>query len=85
METLTQSCVLKDIASRFLLALLSIETILQETTIYRRRQRLSAVKNGLGLGGVYEATLGRIKTQGGDKARLGMAALMWISHSRRPL
>ena len=76
---------LKDIASRFLLALLSIETILQETTIYRRRQRLSAVKNGLGLGGVYETTLGRIKAQGGDKARLGMAALMWISHSRRPL
>jgi len=43
------------------------------------------VKNGLGLGGVYEATLGRIKAQGGDKARLGMAALMWISYSRRPL
>ena len=76
---------LNDIASRFLLAFLSIETILQETTIYRRRQRLSAVRNGLGLGGVYEATLGRIKAQGGDKARLGMAVLMWISHSRRPL
>ena len=43
------------------------------------------MKNGSGLGGVYEATLGRIKAQGGDKARLGMAALMWISHSRRPL
>jgi len=77
--------VLKDIEFRFLLVFLSIETILQETTIYRRGQRLSAVKNGLGLGGVYEATLGRIKAQGGDKARLGMAALMWISHSRRPL
>ena len=76
---------LKNIASRFLLVLLSIETVLQETTIHRRRQRLSAVKNGLGLGGVYEATLGRIKAQGGDKARLAMAALMWISHSRRPL
>ena len=43
------------------------------------------MRNGLGLGGVYEATLGRIKAQGGDKARLGMAALMWITHSRRPL
>ena len=43
------------------------------------------MKNGLGLGGVYEATLGRIKAQGEDKARLGMAALMWISHSQRPL
>ena len=29
--------------------------------------------------------LGRIKAQGGEKARLGMAVLMWITHSRRPL
>ena len=36
------------------------------------------------LGGAYEATLGRIKAQGGEKARLGMAVLMWISHSGRP-
>ena len=70
---------------RFLLVFLSIEAILQETTIYRRRQRLRATKNGLDLEGAYGATLGRIKAQGGDKARLGMAALMWISHSRRPL
>jgi len=41
--------------------------------------------DGLGLGGAYDATLGRIKGQGGEKARLGMAALMWISHSERPL
>jgi len=41
--------------------------------------------DGLGLGDVYDATLSRIKGQGGDKARLGMAALMWISHSERPL
>ena len=40
---------------------------------------------GLDLGGAYEATLGRIKAQGGEKARLGMAVLTWISHSRRPL
>ena len=33
----------------------------------------------------YDATLGRIKKQGGEKARLGMAALMWIYHSERPL
>ena len=56
-----------------------------ETTIYRRREKLSAMKNGLDLGGAYEAMLGRIKAQGGEKARLGMAVLMWISHSRRPL
>ena len=41
--------------------------------------------NGLGLGDAYDATIGRIKAQEGDRARLGMAALMWISHSERPL
>jgi len=40
---------------------------------------------GLGLGDAYGATIGRIKGQGGEKARLGMAALMWISHAERPL
>ena len=41
--------------------------------------------DGLGLGDAYGATLGRIRGQGGRKARLGMAALMWISHLERPL
>ena len=41
--------------------------------------------DGLGLGDAYDATLGRIKGQGGEKARLGIDALMWISHSERPL
>jgi len=41
--------------------------------------------DNVGLGGVYDATLGRIKGQGGEKARLGMATLMWITHSERPL
>ena len=40
---------------------------------------------GLGLGDAYGATLDRIKGQGGEKARLGMAASMWISHSEQPL
>ena len=40
---------------------------------------------GLGLGAAYGATIERIKAQGGDKSRLGMAALMWISHVERPL
>ena len=39
----------------------------------------------MGLGDAYGATLDRIKAQGGEKARLGMAALMWISYSERPL
>ena len=37
------------------------------------------------MGDAYDATLGRIKKQGGEKARLGMAALIWIYHSERPL
>jgi len=41
--------------------------------------------DGLGLGDAYGATLQRIKAQGGQKSELGMAALMWISHSERPL
>ena len=41
--------------------------------------------DGLGLGGAYGATLDRIMGQGRERARLGMAALMWISHSERPL
>ena len=69
----------------FLLVSLNIDAILQEPTIHRRRQKLSAMTDGLGLGDAYDATLGRIKGQGGEKARLGMAALMWISHSERPL
>ena len=41
--------------------------------------------DGLGLGDAYGATLDRIKGQGGEKSRLGMTTLMWISHSERPL
>jgi len=71
--------------SRFLLVSLNIDAILQEPTIHRRRQKLNSMTDGLGLGDAYSATLDRIKGQGGEKARLGMAALMWISHAERPL
>ena len=71
--------------SRFLLVSLNIKAILQETTLHRRRAKLSAMTNGLGLGDAYDATIERIKLQEGDGARLGMDALMWISHSERPL
>jgi len=71
--------------SRFLLVSLNIEAILQETTIHRRRQKLRVVLDGLGLGDAYGATLKRIKAQGGEKTRLGIAALMWTCYSERPL
>src|ERR1700761_3723587 len=70
---------------RFLLVSLNIDAILQETTIHRRRQKLNAMTDGMGLGDAYGATLDRIKGQGGEKARLGIATLMWISHAERPL
>jgi len=41
--------------------------------------------DGLGLEDAYGAMLDRIKGQSGERARLGLAALMWISHSERPL
>ena len=70
---------------RFLLVSLNIEVILQESTAYRRRERLRKIPDALGLEGVYGATIERIKAQDGDKSRLGMGALMWISHAERLL
>ena len=43
------------------------------------------MQNSLDLGGAYGETLRRIKAQGEEKGRDGMAVLMWISHSRRSL
>ena len=39
--------------------------------------------DGFGLGDAYDATIERIKAQGGDKSGFGMAALMRISHDGR--
>ena len=69
--------------SRFLLVSL-IKAILQETTLHRRREKFGMVTSGLGLGDAYDATIRRIKAQEGGRGRLGMEALMWISHSGRP-
>jgi len=70
---------------RFLLASLNITAILGETTISRRREKLRKMCSGLGLGDAYNATLVRMKEQIGDQPRLGIAALMLISQSERPL
>ena len=70
---------------RFLRASLKLETILRETTVHRRRNRLNAMRDGLGLEDAYEATLERIRAQEGEKAKLAMTTLMWICHSERPL
>ena len=48
---LPQACTSTDrYISRFLLVSLNIDAVLQETTIHRRRQKLSAMTDGLGLG-----------------------------------
>ena len=73
------------LVARFLLVSLNIEAILEEVTIYKRRKRLEEMTKGQELGDAYTATLTRIKSQNGSKSRLGMEALMWISHSQRPL
>ncbi|RPB03391.1 hypothetical protein L873DRAFT_1670282, partial [Choiromyces venosus 120613-1] len=69
----------------FLLISFHIERLLQETSIGHRRKKLKAMVGGLELGNAYEATLERIRAQGGEKSKLAMATLMWVSHSERPL
>jgi len=73
------------LVNRFLLVSLSIETILGETTICRRTEKLKQISNGQDVGDMYTATLERIRAQGEDRARLGMDAIMWIAYSERPL
>jgi len=60
-----------------------MDAILHESTISRRREKLSKMTNGFELGDVYGATISRIKAQDGGKCRLGTAALMWISYAER--
>jgi len=57
----------------------------KQTDICRCEPPLNKMINGLGLEDVYGATIERIIARGGDKARLGMGALMWICHAERPL
>jgi len=73
------------VPSRFLLVSLKIAAILDGTTIYHRREQLERMTNGQGLNDVYGVALGRIKGQTVGKSTLGMAALLWISQSERPM
>ena len=40
---------------------------------------------GVNLGSTYTQTLQRIRDQKGDRSRLGIEVLMWVSHAERPL
>jgi len=58
---------------------------LREPTIHRRRERLNKTTDGLGWADAYSSAIERIKSQDEGKSRLGVAALMWVSHAERPL
>jgi len=60
-----------------------MEAILREQKISARRDRLKEMANALR--SAYERMLSRLKAQGEIKEQIGMAALMWVSHSVRPL
>jgi len=69
--------------SRFLLVSPIMEAILREQKISARRERLNEMVSALR--GAYDRMLCRVKAQGEIKEKIGMAALMWVSHSERPL
>ena len=71
--------------SRILLVSLSMNVILAQSTIGQRREVLRQMTSGEGMDGVYAAILEQIMGQGGDKGKLGMGVLMWVSQSERPL
>jgi len=73
------------LVARFLLVSLNIDAILEEVTIYKRRKKLQEMTEGKGLGDAYTATLTLIRLQNGSRSKLGVEALMWISHSERLL
>jgi len=62
-----------------------MDAILDDATIHQRRQTLLKMTDGFGLDDAYSTTLDRIREQRGNRVRLGMEALMWISCSERPL
>jgi len=70
---------------RFLLVSLQMEAILKGSTVSQRRERLIGMANELELEDAYGEAIKRIKAEGGDKSRLGIEALMWITYAERPL
>jgi len=62
-----------------------MDAVLEDATIHQRRQTLHMMTNGFGLDDAYSTTLSRIREQKGNKLKLGMEALMWISRAKRTL
>jgi len=68
--------------SRFLVSLI-VEATLREQKVATRKRRLETAMSGEG--DIYDRILSRVKAQNESKEEIGMAALMWVSHSERPL
>ena len=65
---------------------MGIEAVLGETSLARRKKMLERVATrGVELDSVYAQTLQQIADQKGNRSRLGMEVLMWVSHAERPL
>ena len=62
-----------------------MDAVLAHATIHQRRQTLYKMTNGFGLDDAYSTTLDRIREQKGNRVKLGIEALMWISCSERQL
>ena len=62
-----------------------MDTILGEITLTRRRKKLDEMTKGDGLSGAYTEILSRMKDQPGNRSKLGMKVLMWVSHAERLL
>jgi len=73
------------ITRRFLLVSLSMDAILGEVTIRRRKRKLDEMTHGNGLSDLYSTTLMRLKAQKGYRSVLGLKVLMWVLYSERPL
>ena len=80
----TNDMYLPIIMHRFLLVVINIDAVLGEVTISQRREKLSELARGNGLGDAYTETLARVQARGG-RSGLGMTALMWVLFSERPL
>jgi hypothetical protein len=68
---------------RFLLPVLQLRTILEEPTLGEMEDAFDSISHDLDA--AFGETLLRIKSLPGSRSRLGMSALMWISHAKRPL
>ena len=85
--SLHQRCILiiQITVYRFLLVSISIEVILSQATIRRRRKKLEEMARGDGFGDFYDYLINRIKKEGKRESKLGMDVLLWVLHSERPL